>query len=52
MSHPAWVRELKPLTGMLNRSLPTSHPAWVRELKLVTIPIIINLTIVAPRVGA
>ena len=34
MSHPTWVRGLKPCTGHREDSKDGSHPTWVRGLKL------------------
>ena len=33
MSHPAWVRGLKPGTILSGMAAGRSHPAWVRGLK-------------------
>ena len=54
MSHPVWVRGLKPVLRNKNRGGPTaSHPVWVRGLKRQncgrSVP---RYTKVAPRVGA
>ena len=35
MSHPMWVRGLKPAGGVEPPQSPWSHPMWVRGLKLV-----------------
>ena len=34
MSHPTWVRGLKPKDGYTKYSQSVSHPTWVRGLKL------------------
>ena len=34
MSHPTWVRGLKPSEEERKRTLRVSHPTWVRGLKL------------------
>ena len=33
MSHPTWVRGLKPLRVIRNAMSTESHPTWVRGLK-------------------
>ena len=33
MSHPTWVRGLKPEIGKIFSETLTSHPTWVRGLK-------------------
>ena len=33
VSHPEWVRGLKPRLGYCEGNDPTSHPEWVRGLK-------------------
>ena len=35
MSHPIWVRGLKPRCLNFTIMLPKSHPIWVRGLKLI-----------------
>ena len=35
LSHPSWVRGLKPCLKRQNRQKAKSHPSWVRGLKLV-----------------
>ena len=51
LSHPTWVRGLKPLFLLLLVLLMVSHPTWVRGLKL-TLVRVLALTLVAPYVGA
>ena len=53
MSHPAWVRELKPTPIVsLRGQSRESHPAWVRELKRSPKRKNEEIQQVAPRVGA
>ncbi len=52
MSHPMWVRGLKPVVFALGASKRMSHPMWVRGLKPL---ILLSCSIrngVAPYVGA
>ena len=37
MSHPTWVRGLKPNTKRMKTPHSRSHPTWVRGLKLAVI---------------
>ena len=52
MSHPSWVRGLKPGLLRFFRSLTWSHPSWVRGLKLEVLLHDFLLQPVAPLVGA
>ena len=52
MSHPVWVRGLKPYHFRIRCVYVPSHPVWVRGLKLVPPVVKMGVTIVAPRVGA
>ena len=36
MSHPSWVRGLKPKVLFKSLVVSVSHPSWVRGLKLMT----------------
>ena len=36
MSHPVWVRGLKPFSPDVVALVASSHPVWVRGLKLVS----------------
>ena len=52
MSHPTWVRGLKPRQYPSNRYYRVSHPTWVRGLKLlIKFPFLIQV-FVAPYMGA
>ena len=51
MSHPMWVRGLKPMRTAYQSSIPKSHPMWVRGLKL-QVPWMRIYKCVAPHVGA
>ena len=37
MSHPTWVRGLKPTYKVVYTSEFTSHPTWVRGLKQLNV---------------
>ena len=37
VSHPIWVRGLKPILGQEGWNEGRSHPIWVRGLKLITL---------------
>ncbi len=52
MSHPAWVRGLKPSKQAIIAIAIKSHPAWVRGLKQRINKFCIFLSVVAPCVGA
>ena len=52
MSHPTWVRGLKPLKDKLNGTRRRSHPTWVRGLKLKKVRQFRKIQKVAPYVGA
>ena len=52
MSHPTWVRGLKPDKRLLNIKLGKSHPTWVRGLKHLTCQTYSQEFLVAPYVGA
>ena len=52
MSHPSWVRGLKPPIGEDLQHDITSHPSWVRGLKLSLQMKKYVTTLVAPLVGA
>ena len=52
MSHPVWVRGLKPLSVLFTSILRPSHPVWVRGLKLSAPHLLYKPLYVAPRVGA
>ena len=51
MSHPTWVRGLKPIVVAVKMSPLTSHPTWVRGLKLSMFSLL-KCVVVAPYVGA
>ena len=52
MSHPTWVRGLKP--GGIGSTLAKvrSHPTWVRGLKRDVDGCVLYVGVVAPHVGA
>ncbi len=52
MSHPMWVRGLKPPLWIMLLKLYQSHPMWVRGLKHVLKLLPKILCAVAPHVGA
>ena len=52
MSHPVWVRGLKPIMLLNLFRLFRSHPVWVRGLKPFAISKSFTSRFVAPRVGA
>ncbi len=52
MSHPTWVRGLKPNKRLVQQMDTRSHPTWVRGLKhLFSLQIFYDI-LVAPYVGA
>ena len=52
VSHPVWVRGLKPFTALNMVKLRSSHPVWVRGLKHQQQDWSAQMADVAPRVGA
>ena len=52
MSHPEWVRGLKLELCLAVLMAMRSHPEWVRGLKHASLLPEVNLSQVAPRVGA
>ena len=52
MSHPVWVRGLKPTENVAPARGDVSHPVWVRGLKPNAHNLTSPNTKVAPRVGA
>ena len=52
VSHPMWVRGLKPRRGLHALRMDTSHPMWVRGLKQLYQPEVACAISVAPYVGA
>ncbi len=52
MSHPTWVRGLKPKQCYGQNHIEVSHPTWVRGLKLLIKALPIPPVRVAPHVGA
>ena len=52
VSHPTWVRGLKPSPVPSPDPSPESHPTWVRGLKLNLSCALVCPCIVAPYVGA
>ena len=52
MSHPVWVRGLKPSTKIFISMFFRSHPVWVRGLKQFYAISEPYREVVAPRVGA
>ena len=42
MSHPTWVRGLKPQSNEITCCRIQSHPTWVRGLKLLLEPFCID----------
>ena len=52
LSHPVWVRGLKPVLIHRLAGAIGSHPVWVRGLKPLFQPSTKEDIIVAPRVGA
>ena len=52
LSHPVWVRGLKPEYDRLGYESVESHPVWVRGLKQRLPQILLPMLLVAPRVGA
>ena len=52
MSHPTWVRGLKPEDATDEAPLGASHPTWVRGLKHYIVNITTERSKVAPYVGA
>ena len=51
MSHPMWVRGLKPSTSLTSKVSAVSHPMWVRGLKPIG-RVVYRGYNVAPYVGA
>ena len=52
LSHPMWVRGLKPVGFIMSKGSIKSHPMWVRGLKLYSMLYMEHLIYVAPYVGA
>ena len=52
LSHPMWVRGLKPITEVFPAFESLSHPMWVRGLKHTNITKNTQIYCVAPYVGA
>ena len=52
MSHPVWVRGLKPYDYYYGVEWDMSHPVWVRGLKPKWALLTTHCGRVAPRVGA
>ena len=52
MSHPTWVRGLKPTIEAEVKPITESHPTWVRGLKQINLRQIQRGLRVAPYVGA
>ena len=52
LSHPTWVRGLKPLPSLQEIKIRLSHPTWVRGLKPHALEAGEQHVQVAPHVGA